>query len=172
MDDGHLLNRTGRQTISPEAYREAMSRFAGAASIVTTDGPAGRRGVTVSAAVSVSDKPPTLLICLNRNRDENRAFEQNGKLAFNTLLADQIDLARAFAGEGRLDMEQRFALASWKELDTGAPVLEGARMTLDCVVVDVQAVHTHWVIMAEVVACGDFRSGPALVYLDRAYRGL
>lgn len=167
-----VLNRTKHETISPAAYREAMSRFAGAVSVVTTDGPAGRRGLTVSAAVSLSDNPPTLLVCVNRNREENRWFEQNGCLALNTLCADQQEIAQVFAGVGKLSMDERFGRAGWTRLETGAPVLEGARMALDCRVTDVQAVHTHWVVMAEIVACGPFREAPSLVYLDRAYHSL
>ncbi|MCB1438189.1 MAG: flavin reductase [Nitratireductor sp.] len=154
-----------------------MARLAGAVSIVTTDGPAGRRGVTVSAATSVSDTPPTLLFCLNRNREENRWFGENGCFSFNTLAYEHIDLARAFAGVGHLDMEQRFALGEWQQLATGAPVLRGARMSLDCKVTDVQPVATHYVIFGEVLSGtvwsedGD-EASDALVYLDRHYREL
>ena len=149
-----------------------MSRFCGAVTIVTTDGAAGRRGVTVSAAVSISDNPPTVAICLNRNRDENRWFEENGCFAVNVLVAGQIDLARAFAGEGHLDMSARFDLGKWHELATGAPVLTGARTALDCLVRDVKLVHTHYVVMGEVIAAGDPAKGRALTYLDRGYRPL
>ena len=167
-----MLNRQTLSTIAPAEYREAMSRFAGAVSIVTTDGPAGRRGVTVSAAVSLSDDPPTLLVCLNRNRDENRMFADNGRMALNTLCADQQEIAQAFAGVGKLEMAERFALGEWGRLETGAPILRGARMALDCVVVDVKTVHTHYVIMGEVVGTSPFREAPSLVYLDRGYHSL
>ncbi len=159
-------------TLLPTDYREAMSRFAGAVSVVTTDGPRGRRGVTVSAAVSVSDNPPTLLICLNRNRDENRWFGDNGHFALNVLTGAQTPLARAFAGEGHLPMEARFSLGQWSTLQTGAPVLDGARMALDCIVKDVQSVHTHYVIIGEAVACRMEPIGGALIYVDREYREL
>lgn len=165
-----LLNRTTRpDALAPADYREAMSRLAGAVSIVTTDGAAGMRGVTVSAVVSVSDDPATLMVCLNRNRTENLIFEQNGCLALNVLCFDQLQLARAFAGEGDLSMQQRFALAAWAPLRTGAPLLAGARMALDGVVVDVQSVHTHYVIAVEAVASAPFRDAAALVYRDRGY---
>ncbi|MET4385446.1 flavin reductase (DIM6/NTAB) family NADH-FMN oxidoreductase RutF [Bradyrhizobium sp. F1.4.3] len=49
-----------------EDYRDAMARLGAAVSIVTTDGPAGRAGFTASAACSVTDDPPTLLVCMNR----------------------------------------------------------------------------------------------------------
>lgn len=166
-----VLERKNRKpAVPPQEYRDAMSHFAGAVHIAATDGAGGRRGVTVSAAVSVSDDPPTLIVCLNRNRDDNNVFADNGCFSLNTLGADQLPLARAFAGEQNLTMEERFALGKWTALETGAPILEGSRMTLDCVVTDVQAVHTHHVVFGEVVATGPAGLGPALLYLDRQYR--
>ena len=47
-------------------YRNAMSRLGAAVNIITTDGAGGRAGFTASAVCSVTDEPPTLLICLNR----------------------------------------------------------------------------------------------------------
>lgn len=168
-----MLNRHETQTaVSPQQYRDCMARFAGAVSIVTTAGSAGRRGLTASAVVSVSDNPPTLLACLNRNRDENLMFRDNGCMAVNVLCADQVDLARAFAGEDHLTMEQRFALGEWHEGESGAPVLRNARVTLDCVVRDVQALHTHYIVIAEVCATYGSRGDDALIYLDRQYRSL
>ena len=62
-------------------YRDAMARFAGAVHVLTTDGPAGKRGTTVIAACSVSDNPPTVLVCLNReNPLERRSIVENGML--------------------------------------------------------------------------------------------
>lgn len=165
-----MLDRAKKTSLTPQAYRDAMSRFAGAVTIVTTDGPAGLRGVTVSAAVSISDNPPTVAICLNRNRDENRWFADNGCFAINILVETQIELARAFAGEGHLDMAARFALGTWKTLATGAPVLAGARTALDCSVRDVNLVHTHYVVMGEVMDVATSEPGHALAYLDRDYR--
>ncbi|MCG6857794.1 MAG: flavin reductase [Salaquimonas sp.] len=159
-------------TIASQPYRDAMSRFAGAVSVATTDGPAGRRGVTVSAAVSVSDNPPTVMICLNHNRPENTMFAENGCFAFNVLCQNHLELARAFAGEGHLAMEDRFALGEWGVLQTGAPILTGARTSLDCTVVDVQSVHTHDIVFGQVVTAGPVGEGEALIYLDRQYRSV
>ncbi len=149
-----------------------MARFAGAVHVVTTDGKAGRRGVTATAVTSVSDSPPLLLFCLNRNREENRWFIENGVFALNTLCVDQSEIARAFAGEGQLSMDERFRVGAWQQLKTGAPVLGGARMSLDCVVTDVQAIATHYVIFGRVVDFARDGHGDALIYLDRDYRKL
>lgn len=168
LEDG----RAGAARVTPLRYREAMSHFAGAVTIVATDGPAGRRGVTASAVVSASDNPPTLMICLNRNREENRWFGANGCFAVNVLNGDHVELARAFAGEGHLPMAARFALGEWDRLKTGAPVLKQSRVSLDCVVRDIRTVHTHDVLFGEVVATSAPNAGRALAYLERGYHSI
>lgn len=153
-------------------YRECMSRFAGAVNIVTTNGVAGMRGVTVSAATSISDSPPTILVCLNQDREENNWFEKNGVFALNTLCEEHEDLARIFAGVGHLKMKERFEHGSWESIETGAPILKGARMALDCKIVDVQKVATHYILIGEVVGYGLDNLNPALLYLDRSYKAV
>lgn len=147
-----------------------MSRFVGTVNIVTTDGEAGKRGVTASAVTSVSDDPATVLICLNQNRIENNWFENNGVIAVNTLCESHEKLARVFAGEGHLEMASRFDYGVWETIETGSPILKGARMSLDCKIVDVQKIATHFVIVGEVVGYNLDSLDPALIYLDRAYK--
>lgn len=48
-------------------FRDAMSRLGAAVNVVTTDGSAGLGGFTASAVCSVTDSPPTLLVCMNRD---------------------------------------------------------------------------------------------------------
>ena len=84
--------------VGPQAYRDAMSHFAGAVHVVTTDGVAGKRGATVIAACSVSDTPPMVLVCVNRDNPKNDAFVKNGNFALNTLAARHEPLAVAFSG--------------------------------------------------------------------------
>ena len=102
-----------------------MSRFAAAVLLVTTDGPAGLRGVTVSAACSVSDDPATMLVCLNQGSVHNRRFSGNGNFAVNVLASGSERLARAFAGEGGLSVEERFALADWDRRVRWSPSTAG-----------------------------------------------
>ncbi|MDY9280660.1 flavin reductase [Escherichia coli] len=52
--------------VDQQTFRDAMSCIGAAVNIITTDGPAGRAGFTASAVCSVTDTPPTLLVCLNR----------------------------------------------------------------------------------------------------------
>lgn len=159
-------------TIEAPAFREAMSRFTAAVHIVTTDGAAGRRGVTATSVASVSDDPATLLVCLNSSSPANRRFEANGCFAVNLLAATDEEMARAFSGEGRLDPDERFLMAEWGGLATGAPILDGALASFDCRLTDSRIVATHRVMIGEVAAIRLGDPGPALLYLGRGYRRL
>ena len=156
-------------SIDSAAYREAMSRFAGAVHVVTTDGKAGRRGVTVSAACSVSDSPATILVCLNRNNPHNRMFEENGVFVLNTLASFHQPLAVAFSGKEHLTQDDRFALAGWETLDSGAPVLSDGLAAFDCRLIDAKDMATHRVLFGEVTAIKTAVNLTPLVYHNRGY---
>lgn len=158
-----------KRQVDSQLYRDAMSRFAGAVHVVTTNGRAGRRGVTVIASCSVSDDPPTVLVCLSRVKPDNDVFPENGVFALNTLGADHGAIADAFSGLTGLSQEDRFALATWETVSTGAPVLVGALASLDCRIVETKDVATHRILFGEVtgIRIGD-RLRP-LIYQDRRY---
>ena len=158
--------------IEPQAYRDAMSRFAGAVHVVTTDGPAGRRGTTIIAACSVSDGPPTVLACLNRNNPKNEAFAANGNFALNTLAVKHEPLAVAFSGVTGLSPEERFALAEWDVIATGAPTLVGAVAVFDCELIDAKDLATHRVLFGKVTGLRTGDSLRPLIYYDRSYHVL
>ena len=61
-------------TVTRQDFRDAMARLGAAVNIITTGGPAGRGGFTASAVCSVTDEPPTLLVCMNRG-DRGRGDE-------------------------------------------------------------------------------------------------
>ncbi len=159
-------------TIDAAQFRQAMSQFAGAVHVVTTDGPAGRRGVTVTAACSVSDNPATLLVCLNRSNPFNAIFDRNAVFALNTLMPEHQFLSVAFAGKGHLPQDERFALANWETLETGSPLLAGAAASFDCRIVAAQDVATHRVLFGEVVALRSVGDSKPLIYHARGYHQL
>ena len=149
-------------------YREAMARFGAAVSVVTTDGPAGRFGFTASAVTSVTDDPPTLLVCINRRNDSHPALLANGVLCVNTLAAGQEAISGVFGG-GTEHQDTRFAAADWHSLATGAPVLGGAVVAFDCRIVQVTEIGTHSVVFGEVVAIEHGGEHDGLVYFGRGY---
>lgn len=159
-------------TLASHEFREAMSRLGAAVSILTSDGPAGLTGATVSAVCSVSDEPATLLVCLNRTSRVNQLVKDNGVFTINTLVHEHTELSNVFAGQGNLSMEERFAQGDWETLATGSPVLKSARVSFDCQIKEISEVGTHSVIFGEVVAARLGEFAPALIYLDRNYHSL
>lgn len=160
------------QQVDPVAYRNGMAQYAGHVQVVTTEYEGARRGVTVTAACSVSDNPPSLLVCLNRSNPNNEIFLKSGKFALNTLAADHQALAVEFAGLGSVSALDRFAGGDWQTLETGAPVLSDALVAFDCRVTDIKPVSSHFVVFGEVVGLHFGPTRPALIYLDRQFRTL
>jgi flavin reductase (DIM6/NTAB) family NADH-FMN oxidoreductase RutF len=158
--------------LSPPAYRDAMAHVAGHVHVVTTAGPTGTSGFTAIAVASVSDNPPTLLVCLNRASANGPLIAQNGAFAINALPAGAEALAEAFAGRSGLTGAARFRQGIWTRLSTGSPVLESALASFDCRLIDMREVATHYVVMGEVEAVRIGPAGAALTYFDRAYRPL
>jgi flavin reductase len=155
--------------VSKDAYREAMARLGAAVNVITTDGPAGRAGFTASAVCSVTDTPPTLLICANRANDSYAALKGNGVVCVNTLTAAQEEMSPVFAGLTEHSMAARFDVGTWGVLATGAPVLEEAAAAFDCRIDSSVTVGTHDVFfcIVEAVQVGPVHEG--LIYYARAY---
>jgi flavin reductase (DIM6/NTAB) family NADH-FMN oxidoreductase RutF len=158
------------KTVDPALFRESMSRLGAAVHVVTTSGPAGRTGFTATAVCSVSDMPPTLLVCLNRKSRGNPVLRENGVFCVNTLGADAEAIADCFAGRTGIDSEERFAVGDWMTLTTGVPALRSAVVAFDCRTIEVRAVATHNVYFAAVEAIHLGPPGEALVYHERAYK--
>lgn len=161
-----------KNDVEPQAYRDAMARFAGAVHIVTTDGPGGLRGATVIAACSVSDTPPMVLVCLNRSNPKNDAFIANARFALNTLAPDQESLAVAFSGLTGLPASERFALGRWDTIASGAPALVGALAVFDCELAETKDMATHRILFGRVTGLRIGDSVQPLLYFDRGYRVL
>jgi cob(II)yrinic acid a,c-diamide reductase len=158
--------------MEPAHYRDAMSRYAGHVQLVTTQWQGVRRGVTITAACSVSDSPATVLVCLNNTNAKNDIFTESGFFALNALGARHQGLADAFSGKTQLSTEERFAAGSFETLQTGAPVLVDALAAFDCRIVEISRGSTHNIFFGEVVAVRFSAPQPALLYMHRDYHSL
>lgn len=154
----------------PKTYRDAMARYAGHVQLVTTTLHGQRRGIVVTAACSVSDHPPTLLVCINHDNLKNKIFFESGIFALNTLAAHHQSLSHAFSGLEKLDMEARFAMGDWDQMVTGAPALTDALATHDCRIIDIKPVATHSIVIGEVLSVRLGEKKPGLLYFNRHYQ--
>ena len=153
--------------VASQDYRDAMACLGAAVSIVTTDGPAGRAGFTASAVCSVTDNPPTLLVCMNRGSSAYASVKDNGVICVNVLSARHERLSRLFGGGSSFD--ERFAATAWSTLETGAPVLADCAVAFDCRIIDVANVDTHDVLFCRVVALQKSDCADNLIYFGRDY---
>lgn len=152
-------------------FLQGMSFAAATVNIVTTDGPAGRHGVTVSAMSSVSaDTPkPTLLVCVNDASAGAAPIIENGAFCVNILRDDQTFISDTFAGRYGDKGEHKFHCGEWGEISTGAPVLSNALGSFDCRLANDVIVGTHHVFFGEVQGMRVAPSGLPLIYANRAY---
>lgn len=159
--------------VDRQVYRAGMSKLAAAVNIITSLGPDGPVGFTASAVTSVTDSPPTLLVCINKTAQSRPVIRESKVLCVNTTAGSQEELSMLFAGAGgNKDMAARFAAGEWKTLVTGAPALVGATVAFDCRVVDVAEIGTHDVLFCEVVAVEEGSVPEALVYFSRKFHRL
>lgn len=151
-----------------ERFRDTMRRTASGVAVLTTDGVAGRAGVTVSTLCSLSMEPPSVIACVHRDTRALDLILKNGSFAANVLAGEQEHVAKSFAGlipELRAD---RFASGRWQTAATGAPILEGALASFDCRTASTHDFGTHRILIGEVIDIVGGTGNP-LLFADRNF---
>lgn len=154
--------------IDTNEFRDGMAMLSGAVNVITTGGQEGLAGFTATAVCSVTDQPPTLLVCMNRSSYAHRFFTANGVLCVNLLGGDQQGLSGLFA-DRNVSMEERFERSAWQALETGSPALDDALVNFDCRIAQTHEVGSHSIFYCEVVRVRRSDPRPGLVYFNRNY---
>lgn len=154
-----------------QRFLNGMGLAASTVNVVTTDGTAGRHGVTVSAMSSVSadTAQPTLLVCIHHMSPAVQAIIGNGVFCVNVLRDDQSFVSDCFAGRAKTVDGDKFSCTSWTTLTTGAPHAVDALAAFDCRILSAQQIGTHYVIVGSVAEIFASDSGSPLIYANRAY---
>ncbi len=154
-----------------DAFLAAMSHAAQTVSIISTDGAAGRAGVTVSAMASVSaDAPqPTLLTCVHHLSPAAGTILANGCFCVNVLADDQSYIAETFAGRFKDQVADKFDCADWQAMATGSPRIVDALAAFDCTVMSTERIGTHHIFIGAVQQVFTASRGRPLIYAHRAY---
>ena len=117
--------REGEMMVEADRFREAMRRMASGVSVVTTDGPAGRFGVTVSSMCSLSMEPPSVIACVHHLSPAFDAIVKNGVFCANVLAAEQSCVSDSFAGRLLELKDDKFACAQWDDAADRQPGAQG-----------------------------------------------
>jgi flavin reductase (DIM6/NTAB) family NADH-FMN oxidoreductase RutF len=157
---------TAPLAVDAPAFRQALSQFASGVTVVTTQGPDGPLGLTVTAFSSLSLEPPLVLVCIDRRSETHAGFER-GAFAVSLLAEGQEAISRRFAGGG----PAKFAEGGLAEGESGLLLVPDALAHLECRVTAVLPGGDH-VIYVGLVERARAREGRPLVHHARGYRRL
>jgi len=150
------------------SFRRATGQFAGGIVVVTTSAD---HAMTVSAFMSVSLEPPLVLFCAEKSARFHDAVLAAGTWAVSILAEDAEKTARWLATGGRpLD-----GVAHHPGQVTGAPLLDGALVTLECRTAAVYDGGDHSIIVGRVAAVTSAEGPPSrgpLMHYAGSYRRL
>jgi flavin reductase (DIM6/NTAB) family NADH-FMN oxidoreductase RutF len=140
--------------------RQVMGRFATGVTVVTTTHRDTIHGMTANAFLSVSLRPPLVLVSLGRCR-MSEMLPRTGRYGVSVLASNQEGFAAHFAGQRVSDTPPQFV---WQE---DFPLLEGALAHVGCEVVDVHAAGDHVLWIGEVKHLSHRDGEPLLFYTGR-----
>lgn len=149
-------------------FVDATSSTVTGVNLITTNGLAGRFGLTISAMSSVSADPPMLLACINQKSPMCHAILVNRHFCVNVLSTYQHHLARIFAGIVETGGAYDFDAAQWELGTANVPRLIDAVSTFDCVLENAQNAGSHRIFIGRVTAATAHKSTP-LLYTTRSY---
>lgn len=132
-----------------QKFRNLMRHQAGAVTIIAVGKAGARTGLTATAMCSLTDSPPTILVCVNRNASAHKPIQKAKCFGVNVLALEQQALAKRFSSK-QLEGEARFDKDDWETLATGAPILKGTIASLDCELVAEHEVETHSIFIGRV----------------------
>lgn len=153
-------------SVDRDVFLAAMRQVAATVTVVTTDGPAGRVGATVSAFTSLTADPPSVLVCLRSDSRIARAVIENRAFCVNILPEDAVDVAQAFAGPSPDAPSDRFCGLAVTHSAQG-PILP--RATAFSCALNAQMIHgSHAICIGSVLELANAGEKP-LTYLSGSY---
>jgi flavin reductase (DIM6/NTAB) family NADH-FMN oxidoreductase RutF len=157
-----------KETADPVRFAETMRRHAAGVTVVTSRHGGRPWGTTVTAFVSVSADPPTVLVSLASAGTGAEAIEETGRFGVSVLSSRQHAVARHCARPGEPKYLEAHTPPS--ERESSSPMIDCSLAHLDCELTDRLEVGDHTLFVGRVRRVRSRRCGEPLVYVDRAYR--
>ncbi|MGY4474559.1 flavin reductase family protein [Bradyrhizobium sp. USDA 3364] len=159
--------------VDAQSFKQAMRHCAGAVALVTVGREPGKRtGLTVTSACSLSDNPPSVLVCVNRNASAHARILEERHFVINFLNEEHALLALTFSGQKGVNGDDRFSFGRWTTGATGAPVLEDAVAAFDCVLSQELETKTHSIFIGEVQHVRAVTTVDPLIYLRSSFQSV
>ena len=152
--------------ITADEFRAAMGSWPSGVTIITSRHGDQIHGMTVSDFSGASLDPPLALVCAARTSITTGVIQQGRCFGVNVLRADQDALSNKFAS--KKDEFKRFEGVETFAGKTGAPLLSGALVNLDCRVTAIHEAGDHVLCVGEIEEA-HVRDGAPLLYFRGAY---
>ena len=160
------------EPIDRHVFRGLMRNVPGQVSVIAAAVGNRRERLTASAVCSLTDLPPTVLVCVNQEASAHDLIIESGYFSINALAADQEKIARVFSGAYGIKGEQRFETGDWSTGITGAPILASAVCRLECRLSEYRAASSHTVFFGQVIAGSASPDANPLLHLRGSYVGV
>lgn len=150
----------------PDKFRRAMRGFAGGVAIVTADHNNEKHAVTLTAAMSLSMDPLSVVIAINANNAIHQALASGADFCLNFLHSGQSEIAAACGGA--TEREKRFDLARFEHFE-GLPYILDAQAMLFCAQDGAHTYGTHTLFIGKVKHIIVSDKAEPLIYADGQY---
>lgn len=170
MPDSMVLRPTRSPVVNTSEFRAAMSSMASSVSVVTARRGDEMVGRTVTAVLSLSANPPSVLVSIDIVSRLADLIAKTGGFSMAVLAEDQSDIADAFAG--KVPHETRFDLGKWSRWPSGHPLLTGAVTAIDCEVIGSIETGTHVLFAGAIIESDSYEERRPLLWQRHAYHAL
>ena len=130
--------------VTTELFRKGMRRLPACVNVITTINNGEPAGCTATAVCSLSDEPPSLVVCLNEQSETGQAVLSTGKFCVNICAPDDLEVSQRFAVRGI--SSKKFDVGTWDKTPSGLMRLTSAVAAFDCELSESMKFGTHHVI--------------------------
>jgi flavin reductase (DIM6/NTAB) family NADH-FMN oxidoreductase RutF len=155
---------------SSNAFRSTMQYLCGAVAVISTEYAGRDVGMTATAVCSISDTPPTVMVCINKSASIHHPLSEAGRYTISILGASNTAIAQKFSSKDeniRRERTEHFIGAS------GRRYVSAALAVMHCSIVREVDCGTHTAFFAEVAASHVYapEAGP-LLYFRKTFHNL
>ncbi len=134
--------------VSPELFRKSMRRLPACVNVITTQNDGVPAGCTATAVCSLSDTPPSLVVCLNEHSETGKAVLRASRFCVNICAPNDLEVSRRFAVSGI--SSEKFNVGAWEKTSSGLLRLNSAVAAFDCELSESLKFGTHFVIIGKI----------------------
>ncbi|MBB6460840.1 flavin reductase family protein [Flammeovirga kamogawensis] len=138
------------KTMDTTLFKAAMRHLTATVTVVSTNGVAGKNGITATAVSSLSDTPPSLVVCVNKKSDFHDQVTKNKVFSVHILSEEMTEISNCFAGYKGLQGEDKFSMGEWT-LENNFYNLNKALVNIHCELAESHNGFSHSIFVGKMI---------------------